>query len=143
MPSRPGVFQFDILLSVTLSASGCIFTWGSYSSIRNSATMLFIHSAFLIWSSFLLVKSNYLFKFSPWSTSFYLFIFFASNSLHFILIQKTYHLYIYPTLPHEQNVTQGQFLRGHYQFWTHMIYFPWQFAIPRLMSPDIPSYFII
>ena len=46
MTSRPGVFQFVIFLSVALSPSGCVFTWGPSSSIRNSVSMLFIHSAF-------------------------------------------------------------------------------------------------
>ena len=46
MPSRSGVFQFAIFLSVVLSLSGCMLTWGPSSSIFNFVPMLFIHSAF-------------------------------------------------------------------------------------------------
>ena len=50
MSSRPGAFQFDIFLIVELSASTSMFTLGPSSSVRNSISMLFIHSAFLLWS---------------------------------------------------------------------------------------------
>ena len=46
MPSRPEVFQFGIFLSIALSPSGCMFTWGPSSSIRNSLFILFIYFAF-------------------------------------------------------------------------------------------------
>ena len=46
MPSRPRIFEFDIFLSVALSALGCIFTWRLSSRIRNSVFMLFIHLVF-------------------------------------------------------------------------------------------------
>ena len=43
------VFQFVIFLSVALSPSGYMFTWGLSPSIWNSVSMLFIYSAFLLW----------------------------------------------------------------------------------------------
>ena len=49
MPSSPGVFQFAFFVSVFLTSSECMFTWGPSASIINSVSMLFIHSAFL-WS---------------------------------------------------------------------------------------------
>ena len=46
IPSWPGVFQFDIFLSVDLSKSVCISDFGPYSSPSSSLVILFIHSEF-------------------------------------------------------------------------------------------------
>ena len=40
MPSRPGVFQFGIFLSITSSASRCISTLGPSSSNRNFVSVV-------------------------------------------------------------------------------------------------------
>ena len=45
-PSRPGVFQFAIFLSGAFCPVRCIFTYGHFSSIRNSVSILLIHLVF-------------------------------------------------------------------------------------------------
>ena len=45
IPSGPGIFQFDIFLSVTLGKSVCIFTFWPSSTPSSSLVILFILSA--------------------------------------------------------------------------------------------------
>ena len=48
IPSWPGVFQFDIILSVVMSKSVCISAFRPTSNPSISLVILFIHSAFLL-----------------------------------------------------------------------------------------------
>ena len=47
---------------------------------------------------------------------------------------------IYPAPLHEQDETQGQFLRGVKQVWIQSFPSPWPITIPRLNEPSLPNY---